>query len=103
MWGTYSLRFLGNPTTDPEVASSCIELADKMVPRYLEVFLYPQCFDSTPLLFAFSLRCLTATEIMPKRAAAQFWVGNYPYLVQKLLLRLSLGVFRAEIRCTRDS
>ena len=67
---------LGNPTTDPEIASSCINLAAKMIPSYLDIFLYPQSFDSIPLLFTFAIDCLTAAEIMPKRAASQFWVST---------------------------
>ena len=62
---------------DPEVASSSVELANKMIPRYLDVFLYPQCIDSIKTLFEFALGCLDANEIMPKRAAAHFWVSIY--------------------------
>ena len=99
---TYS-TLLGNPTTEPEIASSCIDLAAKMIPRCLDVFLHPQCADSTPMLFIFAIRCLETTEIMPKRAASQFWVSLDTILIHRTLLTPSSGIIRAETRCIRDS
>ncbi|SLM38968.1 Importin-beta, N-terminal domain [Lasallia pustulata] len=64
-----------NPTNEPEVASSCVDLADKLMPRYLNIFLDPQVQRSMRNLFIFALRCLTAAEILPKRSAADFWTS----------------------------
>lgn len=66
---------LGNPAADPEIASGCINLAGKLIPRFLHTFFNPQVQADIPNLFIFSLRCLTTAEIMPKRAAATFWVN----------------------------
>ena len=66
-------RILGDPSSDPEVASSGIDLADKMIPHYLD------CMMSTPSiqkLFDFILKAITSAEVMPKRAAAHFWVST---------------------------
>lgn len=60
----------GEPSSDPEVASSGIDLADKMVPHYLDCMMSAQ---NVQKLFDFALKALTAAEIMPKRAAAHFW------------------------------
>ena len=69
------LNLAVNPTNELEVASSCVDLADKLMPRYLNIFLDLQVQGSMPDLFIFALRCLTATEILPKRSAANFWVN----------------------------
>ena len=63
---------LDEPSSDPEVASSGIDLADKMVPHYLDCMMSTQNIQK---LFDFVLRAITAAEIMPKRAAAHFWVN----------------------------
>lgn len=65
-----------NPTNEPEVASSCVDLADKLIPRYLNAFLEPEVHEAMPDLFNFALRCLTAAELLPKRSAASFWVDT---------------------------
>ncbi|CAD6563862.1 MAG: hypothetical protein ASARMPREDX12_000112 [Alectoria sarmentosa] len=67
----------GEPSSDPEVASSGIDLADKMVPHYLDCMMSAH---NVQKLFDFTLKGLTAAEIMPKRNAAHFWatfVQNY--------------------------
>ena len=74
--GNFELMFWsGNAGNDPEVASSCIDLTERFIPRYLQVFLSPNVRNTVPSLFSFSLTCLVSTEIMPKRSAAVFWVG----------------------------
>ena len=67
-----------NHENDPEVASSCIDLAEKLIPRYLQIYLAPSIRSTIPSLFSFTLTCLTGTAILPKRSAAAFWVGFYP-------------------------
>ena len=60
-----------DPSSDPEVSTSIIDLVDRMVPQYLRTMM------NTPniqVLFDFILRALTVPEIMPKRSAAHFWV-----------------------------
>lgn len=69
------IYYLGTPRTDPEVSSSCIDLAQKLVPHYLHTFLDVQIRPTLSTLFTFTLNCLAASEIMPKRSAAGFWVG----------------------------
>ncbi|MCJ1285127.1 hypothetical protein MMC26_004465 [Xylographa opegraphella] len=63
-----------DPTSDPEVASSCIELVAKMIPRYLDIFFEPQLQSMLPNFLTFSIQCLISPEILPKRSSANFWV-----------------------------
>ena len=70
-------NLLGEPSSDPEVASSGIDLADKMVPHYLDCMMITENIQT---LFDFTLKALTVAEIMPKRAAAHFWVSIYSCL-----------------------
>ena len=50
-------------------------MADKMVPHYLDLMVGVQDIQK---LFDFILKAITAAEIMPKRAAAHFWVILLP-------------------------
>ena len=60
-----------NPSAEPEVASSIIDLADKMIPRYVSSMTdIPQISR----LLSFTLECLASAEILPKRSATHFWV-----------------------------
>ena len=68
--------FTDEPSGDPEIAASCIDLVGKMIPHYFESLFEHQNLDALPGLFVFSLRCLAIPEIMPKRAAASFWVSE---------------------------
>jgi len=63
-----------DPTKDPEVASSCIDLTTKLLPRHTDLLLNPHLQSPVNDLFTFTLRCLTSSEILPKRSAASFWV-----------------------------
>ncbi|MCJ1469086.1 hypothetical protein MMC07_007719 [Pseudocyphellaria aurata] len=65
----------GNPSADPEIAFSCLNLAEKLIPTYLQTFLDAQTRNDIPTLFVFSLRCLALPEVMPKRAASYFWAS----------------------------
>jgi hypothetical protein len=67
-------RLSGNPGSDPEVARSCIDFAEKLVPNYLDLLFDHRLQSTIPAFFTFTLECLTAAEIMPKRSAASFWV-----------------------------
>ncbi|MCJ1404831.1 hypothetical protein MMC11_008057 [Xylographa trunciseda] len=64
-----------DPTQDPEVASSCIELAGKMITRHIDVFFDSQLQSMLPNFFAFSMQCLISPEILPKRSSASFWAS----------------------------
>ena len=63
----------GNPSNEPEVASSCISLASKMLNHHLEAYIAPSNSSQIHILFDFTLSCLLSNEIFPKRSAAQFW------------------------------
>ncbi|KAL9119683.1 MAG: hypothetical protein Q9187_003767 [Circinaria calcarea] len=78
-----------NPGTDPEIASSCIDLVEKTVARYPKLLLVPEIQASIPSLFTFTLVCLVSTEIYPKRAAAAFWVRTSPHRVKSYLIVMS--------------
>ncbi|KAK4697316.1 hypothetical protein P7C71_g757, partial [Lecanoromycetidae sp. Uapishka_2] len=77
-----------NPSSDPEVASSSIALANKMIPRYVT------CMTKVPnidKLFNFALMGLQAPETMPKREAATFWMGSSEKRVWLKKLMLARG------------
>ena len=65
---------IDDPTNDPEVASSCIELAGKMISRHLDIIFDSRLRAMLPTFFSFTLQCLTTVEILPKRSSASFWV-----------------------------
>ncbi|KAL9021034.1 MAG: hypothetical protein Q9185_001702 [Variospora sp. 1 TL-2023] len=62
-----------NPSTEPGVSASCIDLAAKYIPHYLHIFLHPQCQQHIANFITFTIRCLAGHEIMPIRASAFFW------------------------------
>ncbi|KAL8907382.1 MAG: hypothetical protein Q9207_001432 [Kuettlingeria erythrocarpa] len=62
-----------DPSNEPEVSASCLDLAAKYMPHYLHTFLDPRCREHLPGLFIFSIRCMTCQEVMLRRAAANFW------------------------------
>ncbi|KAF6223554.1 hypothetical protein HO133_000397 [Letharia lupina] len=80
----------GEPSSDPEVASSGIDLADKMVPHHLDCMMNTQNIQG---LFDFTLKALTAAEIMPKRAAAHFWAT----FVQNFEVSEEVAMFAAAV------
>ncbi|KAL6712789.1 member of the karyopherin-beta [Lecanora helva] len=59
-----------DPSTDPEASTSAIGIVERMIPRYLSCLLKS---NDTQTLLDFILRALTVPDLMPKRAAAQFW------------------------------
>ncbi len=62
-----------NPAQDPEVASSTIDLLSKLLQNHMALLLNPNIQNPVTDLFTFTLRCLTSSEILPKRSAASFW------------------------------
>ena len=84
--------FTVNSAFDPEVATSIIELAQKMMPRYLHNMIRVQNFEK---LCDFSLQCLDGPDILPTRAAAYFWVIQILFTWERLL-NTNLGPFPPE-------
>lgn len=66
---------LGDPSVDPEVASSCLDLVEKYFPSYFNTILgnHEVALEFTKIL-VFSIISLMKSEIMPRRSAARFWV-----------------------------
>lgn len=75
------IRKLVNRAIDPEVNSSGIDLAEKMIPRYLHSMIRVQNIEK---LFETTLVCLEAPDLMPKRAAAHFWVRSSSFYSRNL-------------------
>ncbi|KAL9072773.1 MAG: hypothetical protein Q9161_003314 [Pseudevernia consocians] len=84
------INLMGEPSSDPEVASSGIDLADKMVPHYLDCMMITENIQK---LFDFTLKALTVAEIMPKRAAAHFWAT----FIQKYEVSGDVAMFVAAV------
>ena len=76
-----------NPSNDPDIAASCANLAEKLIPRYLDIFTQPEVQESAPKLFVFLLRCMTTAEMHAKRSAAMFWVRSLSKPVSLVLIR----------------
>ena len=68
--------FDGDANKDPEIASSCIDFAQKIATGYLKLFSTPEVQERAPQIFRFIIACLMGTEILPKRSAASFWVSH---------------------------
>jgi hypothetical protein len=68
------VQALAEPSTDPGVAQSCIDVFNRMIPRYLHVLL-DLSGAGAPLqpIFDFAIHALDGTDLMPKRSAADFW------------------------------
>ena len=67
-----------DPTVDPEISSSCLELASRFIPHYLHTFLDAHCQGEVANFILFTTRCLVSQEIMPRRSAAFFWASSLP-------------------------
>ncbi|KAL9579114.1 MAG: hypothetical protein Q9203_006837 [Teloschistes exilis] len=71
-----------HPSSEPEIASSCIELASKYIPYHLHVFLDPRCQDQVGMFIEFTIESIRCHDVMPRRSAAFFWasfVQNHRY------------------------
>ncbi|KAL8692278.1 MAG: hypothetical protein Q9218_002671 [Villophora microphyllina] len=62
-----------DPSNEPEIASSCIELASKYIPYHLHVFLDPRCQGQVSQFIEFTIQSIRRQDIMPRRSAALFW------------------------------
>ena len=65
---------LDDPSNEPDIASSCIDLSERLIHTHVQQFYAPAVRDPISLLFEFNLNCLETPEIIPKRCAANFWV-----------------------------
>lgn len=68
------VELLGEPSRDPGVAQSCIDVFQRMIGRYTNVLMDTAGNGGmvAPIL-DFSLQALDGTDLMPKRAACSFW------------------------------
>ncbi len=82
-----------NPSVDPEVAASIIDLADKCIPSYL---LSMRHLESINDLLRFTISSLSSSEIMPLRSAAHFW----SVFVQKYDLSEEVAQFQYHVMQT---
>ncbi|KAI4282403.1 MAG: hypothetical protein L6R38_002955 [Xanthoria sp. 2 TBL-2021] len=65
-----------NPANEPEVSSSCIDLASKYIPHYLHIFLLnPQYRNPVNDFMLLTIRSMQRQEIMPRRSAGLFWTS----------------------------
>ncbi|KAL8657900.1 MAG: hypothetical protein Q9226_001450 [Calogaya cf. arnoldii] len=79
-----------NPSNEPEVTSSCINLATKYIPRYLHIFLLnPQYGDHVINFMLLTIRSMQCPEIMPRKSAGVFWTA----LFAKYDLKLAMHKF----------
>lgn len=60
---------LGTSNTDPEVASSCIEIWTRMMPQFAHILLE----NLTESILGFTLSALEGSHTFPKRHACDFW------------------------------
>ncbi|KAL8782535.1 MAG: hypothetical protein Q9213_005300 [Squamulea squamosa] len=66
-----------NPTNEPEMASSCIDLALKYIPHYLHIFLNSQYRNHVVNFLLMTIRSMQSQEIMPRKSAASFWAAMF--------------------------
>ncbi|KAL8710953.1 MAG: hypothetical protein Q9220_004552 [cf. Caloplaca sp. 1 TL-2023] len=66
-------NLLNIPSNDPELSSSCMDLACIYIPRYLHSFLDPRCQARIGGLILFTIRSMVCQEIMPRVSANAFW------------------------------
>src|SRR6186713_2123801 len=85
------LTVVGDPSSDPEVASSVLDFVKIYIPNYLNVIFHDSIQPLLPDLLDLSIRCLVSAEILPKRAAAEFWVGDVPFLRFPCYLTKEIG------------
>ncbi|KXT04915.1 hypothetical protein AC578_3430 [Pseudocercospora eumusae] len=68
------VQALQEPTNDPGVAQGCIDVFNRMNPRYTHILLDASgTGESTQLVLNFALKALDGHDLMPKRAACDFW------------------------------
>lgn len=107
-----------DPQTDPDVAQSIVEFMNRMLSKYVEVFVNYEPKSRIELLFMFALNSVGVREPLVKKAACTFWSTLVslrddqpavqaaidsivqacgPALAEKLLLGLGGGAARSEV------
>ncbi|KAK7551890.1 armadillo-type protein [Phyllosticta citricarpa] len=66
------LATLSSPDTDPEVASSCVEVLETLNRHNVQI-LFGRSSDSVENTLMFTIRCIQGPDVLPKRAALHFW------------------------------
>ncbi|CAK1366342.1 unnamed protein product [Cercospora beticola] len=68
------VQLLGEPNRDPGVAQSCIDVFNRLVGRYTNILMDTSgSGDVVAPILDFSLKALDGNDLMPKRAACNFW------------------------------
>ena len=67
-----------DPQTDPDVAQSIVEFINRMLSKYVEVFVNYEPKPRVELLFMFALSSVGVREPLVKKAACTFWVCFTP-------------------------
>lgn len=62
-----------DPSNDPEISQAGIDLVYRMMPKHIRILL-AQDSASLEFFFFFALKALSGKDILPKTAAADFWV-----------------------------
>ncbi|KAK5000317.1 member of the karyopherin-beta [Elasticomyces elasticus] len=69
------IRDLQQPSTDPEIAQSCVDVVARLIPRYVDVLLGLQPVELLEHVFTFTILCLTGPDPLPKRSSTSFWAS----------------------------
>ncbi|KAM3417175.1 hypothetical protein BST61_g5436 [Cercospora zeina] len=68
------VQLLGEPSRDPGVAQSCIDVFNRLIGRYTNILMDATgSGDMVAPILDFSLKALDGNDLMPKRAACNFW------------------------------
>lgn len=68
------IQALQEPSKDPGVSQGCIDVFNRMNPRYTHIFLDASgTGETTQLVLDFILKALDGLDLMPKRASCDFW------------------------------
>jgi hypothetical protein len=68
------------PGHDPEIAQDGIEFLNRLLPKYLHMFLNHQPPNALEFMFMFTLKALAGNDPLPKAAACDFWVRSSHFL-----------------------
>lgn len=71
---TFVQSLNGDPSQDPSIAQACIDVFNRMIGRYSNIFLdVAGSGVAVQLILDFALKALDGPDLMPKRSAADFW------------------------------
>lgn len=69
------IKAIQDPRNEAEISSGLIEVLTRFMPKYTNVLLETPSQEDLSYLLNFTMQCLTVPEYLPKRKAAEFWVG----------------------------